>query len=67
MLLFDASSLLSDVKESRCNDSRAAVQMGLSLLCGSMVCGNRLQSSVSEALGKNRHCDEHESPGASVL
>ena len=50
----DASSLLSEVKDSRCNDSRAAVQMGLSLLCGNTVSGNRLQSSVSEVLGINR-------------
>lgn len=51
----DAKSLLSDVKESQCNDSRAAVQMDLSLLRRSTVSRNRLQSSVSEALGINRH------------
>ena len=50
----DAGSLISEVKEGRTNDSRAAVQMGLSLLCGNTVNEKRLQSAVSRTLGINR-------------
>ena len=53
-MLKDAGSLLSEVKQSRSNDSRAAVQMGLSLICGETVTENKLQTSVAKSLGINR-------------
>ena len=53
-MLKDAGSLLSEVKQSHSNDSRAAVQMGLSLICGETVTGNRLQASVAKSLGINQ-------------
>lgn len=40
----DAGSLISEVKEGRANDSRAAVQMAIYLLCRNMVNEKRLQS-----------------------
>ena len=51
----DAGSLISEVKEGRTNDSRAAVQMGISLLCRNMVNEKRLQSAVPRTLGINTH------------
>lgn len=51
----DAGSLISEVKEGRANDSRAAVQMAIYLLCRNMVNEKRLQSAVSRTLGINRH------------
>ena len=53
-MLKGAGSLLSEVKQSRSNDSRAAVQMGLSLICGETVTDNKLQTSVAKSLGINR-------------
>ena len=48
-MLKDAGSLLSEVKQSHSNDSRAAVQMGLSLICGETVTENKLQTSVAKS------------------
>ena len=53
-MLKDAGSLLSEVKQSHSNDSRVAVQMGLSLICGETVIENNLQTSVAKSLGINR-------------
>ena len=50
----DAGSLIFEVKEGRTNDSRAAVQMGLSLLCGNTVNEKQLHAAVSRTLGINR-------------
>ena len=53
-MLKEAGSLLSEVKQSHSNDSRVAVQMGLSLICGETVIENNLQTSVAKSLGINR-------------
>ena len=49
-MLKEAGSLLSEVKQSQSNDTRAAVQMGLSLICGETVTENKLQTSVAKRL-----------------
>ena len=50
----DAAYLICEVKQNHSNDSRAAVQMGLSLVCGTNVTENKLQASVSKSFGINR-------------
>ena len=50
----DAGSSLSEVKQSRSNNSRAAMQMGLSLVAGETVSEKKLQTSVAKSLAINR-------------
>ena len=50
----DVGSLLTEVKQGQSNDSRAAVQMGLSLICGDTVTESKLQTSVAKSLCINR-------------
>lgn len=60
----DARSVLSSLKEKRIDDTRAAVQMGLSLLCGETVKNNNLHSTLSKNLSINRRrlamCTSHQ-------
>ena len=59
----DACSVLSSRKEERSDDTRAALQMGLSLLCGETVKNNNLHSTLSKSLNINRRhlamCTSH--------
>ena len=55
--------MIFEVKQQRSIDTRLAVEMGLSLLCGETISGNNLTSSFSKDLNINRRhlamCSNH--------